>query len=99
MELFATKSSYTKSYPKRLDFIFWVKICSTTIILPHPWNYLQKSTLKSYYILQLSKDLTQTLLAAILKGFKIPRFISNKKISATILTILALIPPYKFTKL
>ena len=41
-----SKSSYTNSYPQRWDFTFWVKICSTTIILPHPWEYLQTSTLK-----------------------------------------------------
>ena len=36
---------------------------------------------------------------AILKEFKIPRFIYNNKISETILTILALTPSYKTMKL
>ena len=96
---FPTKSSYTNSQPQRFDFTYWVKISSTTIILRHSWKYLQASTLKSYYIFQLCEDLGQTLLVATLKGFKIPRFISNNKISDTILTILALIPSYKTTNL
>ena len=87
---FPTKSSYTNSYPQRLDFTLEVKICSTIIILSHPSKYLQTSILKSYYIFQLCENLTQTLLDATLKGFKIPRFISNNKISEAILTILAL---------
>ena len=96
---FPTKSSYTNSYPQRLDFTLEVKICSTIIILSHPWKYLQTSILKSYYIFQLCENLAQTLLDATLKGFKIPRFISNNRISETILTILALTPPYKRTNL
>ena len=96
---FPTKSSYTNSYPQRWEFTFWVKICSTTIILPHPWKYLQTSTLKSYYIFKLCGDLAQTLLVTILKRFKIPRIIYNNKISKTILTMLALIPLYKRMKL
>ena len=96
---FPTKSSYTNSYPQRLDFTLEVKICSTIIILSHPSKYLQTSILKSYYIFQLCENLAQTLLDATLKGFKIPRFISNNKISETILTILALTPPYKRTNL
>ena len=96
---FPTISNDTISYPQRWNFTFWVKICSTTIILPHPWKYLQASTLKSYYIYQLCGDLAQTLLVPTLKGFKITRFISNNKIHETILTMLALTPSYKTMEL
>ena len=88
---FPTISNDTLSYPQIWDFTFWVKICSTIIILPHPWKYLQTSTLKSYYIYELWGNLAQTLLVPTLKGFKITRFIFNKKIFETILTMLALI--------
>ena len=96
---FPTKSSYTNSYPERWDFTFWVKINSTIIILPHPWKYLQTSTLKSYYIFKPCGDLAQTLLVTIIKGFKIPRIIYNNKKSETILTMLTLTPLYKKMKL
>ena len=96
---FPTKSSYTNSYPQRFDFMFWVKMCSTTIILPHPWKYLQASTLKSYYKYQCWGNLPETLLVPTLKGFKVTRFISNNKIFESILTILALTLSHKTKKL
>ena len=96
---FPTISNDTISYPQRWEFTFWVKICSTTIILPHPWKYLQTSTLKSYYIFKPCGDLAQTLLVTIIKGFKIPRIIYNNKKSQTILTMLTLTPLYKRMKL
>ena len=95
---FPTKSSYTNSYPQRFDFMFWVKMCSTTIILPHPWKYLQASTLKSYYKYQCWGNLPETLLVPTLKGFKVTRFISNNKIFESILTILALTLSHKTKK-
>ena len=96
---FPIKSSYTNSYPERFDFTFRVKICSTTIFLPHPWKYLWAATLKSYYMYQLCWNLGQTLLITALKAFGITRFIFNNKIFETILTMLALTPSYKTTRL
>ena len=64
---FLTRSRMIKSYPERRHFKFWVKLCSTTIILSHHLKNLSSS----FYTFQLCQYLAQTLLAPIFNELKI----------------------------
>ena len=89
---FPAKSRYTNSYLESGNFTFWIKLCSTTIIISHPSKYLPTlKSLKSYNIFQLFGDLSQTLFD--------PRFINKNKISKTIFNMftLSLFSKYKET--